>query len=362
MNEILPQPRKPGRLCFQPVIASAAIAAFLALACPAWAAGDAPSLGLPIDCIPGQTCWISKFVDLDPGPDVRDYSCHGRANNGHSGIDIALRDEQAMADGVAVKAAAAGTVLRSRDGMADISARDLGPNMIEARECGNGVVIDHGHGWITQYCHMHMGSIAVNPGQHVAAGEKLGLVGMSGSSEYPHLHMTVQHNNQVVDPFVGTDGRADGTQCGLGTEPLWNETTLQELAYTPAAIFNTGFATDKPSEEDARKGRYRATDFGRDAPILILWCEIFGVEAGDILHLRMLAPDGSTLVNYETPLKARKARWFQYVGKKRPGFSWPEGTYHAEITLTRSENGATQSTSATLDAHVGAAPSAAPGK
>ena len=215
-----------------------AAATALLLAVPALhgrADSGAPSLGLPIDCVPGKDCWIAKFVDLDPGPGVRDYMCEGRANDKHSGVDIAVRDLRAMDAGVAVIASAPGTVLRTRDGVTDISARELGPEMMKGGECGNGVIIDHGNGWWTQYCHMRQGSIAVKPGQKVTAGEKLGLVGMSGSSEYPHLHLSVLHDQKIVDPFVGTDGRANGTDCGIGKHPLWNEAALKALAYTPAS-------------------------------------------------------------------------------------------------------------------------------
>jgi D-3-phosphoglycerate dehydrogenase len=48
---------------------------------------------------------------------------------------------------------------------------------IAGRECGNGVVIAHEDGWETQYCHMRRGSVAVQPGERVARGQTLGLVG-----------------------------------------------------------------------------------------------------------------------------------------------------------------------------------------
>ena len=321
----------------------------------ALADGAAPSLNLPLDCVPGKTCWIAKFVDLDPGPGVRDYTCHGRANDGHTGIDIAVRDLRAMDEGVAVLAAAPGTVLRTRDGMQDISARELGPAMLRGGECGNGVVIDHGNGWETQYCHMRQGSIAVKPGDHVDTGQKLGLVGMSGSSEYPHLHVMARYNNKIVDPFVGLEDRSGpDAKCGLGAAPLWNQKTLAALAYVPASIYNIGFAAERPSEADVDKGRFRDTNFPDTAPVLIFWAEIFGVEKGDVLRMRFTGPNGQVLIDQNIPIPDRKARWYQYVGKKRPGFGWPGGAYHGEVSVTRTENGQSQSTARTADAWVGA--------
>jgi hypothetical protein len=348
-NRMAPGPR---------LIVAGIAAAFAGIAAgfPASAQDGAPKLDLPIDCVAGQSCWISKFLDLDPGPGVRDYMCTGRANDAHSGIDIALRDLRAMDEGVAVLAAAPGTVLRGRDGMQDISAREAGPDMIRGGECGNGVMVDHGGGWMTQYCHMRQGSIAVKLGEHVAAGQKLGLVGMSGSSEYPHLHLSVYHGKKLVDPFVGLEDRSPvSAKCGLGAAPLWSEKALAQLAYTPAAIYNVGFADRKPGEKDVSKGRFRETDLSAAAPVLIFWSEIFGVEAGDTLHLRLLAPDGKALVDHTASIPARKARWYQYVGKKRPGFGWPEGTYQGEITLTRTQNGETQTTQRSAQVRIGGA-------
>ena len=37
----------------------------------------------------------------------------------------------------------------------------LGPTATAGRNCGNGVTLDHGDGWQTQYCHMRRGSVAV---------------------------------------------------------------------------------------------------------------------------------------------------------------------------------------------------------
>lgn len=364
MKKILPHSDSHNRPRWVQYRAALALAG-LALAgsgASALAGGNAPSLSLPLDCVPGKSCWIAKFVDLDPGPAVRDYTCHGRANDGHTGVDIALRDRRAMDEGVSVLAAAPGTVLRTRDGMQDISARELGAAMLKGGECGNGVVIDHGNGWETQYCHMRQDSIAVKPGDHVEAGQKLGLVGMSGSSEYPHLHVMARYNDKIVDPFVGLEDRSGpNAKCGPGAAPLWNEKTLAALAYVPASIYNIGFAEAKPDEADVDKGRFRGTEFSREAPWLILWVEIFGVEKGDQLHLRLSGPDGAALLDKVVSIPGRKARWYQYIGKRRPGSGWPKGAYRGEVTLTRNDNGAPASTEATAEAYVGvAAPKAAP--
>ncbi len=68
-------------------------------------------------------------------------------------------------------------------------------------DCGNGLVIDHGDGWQTQYCQRKQGSVRGNNGQTVAAGDVLGQVGLSGRTLFPHLHISARKDGETVGPF-----------------------------------------------------------------------------------------------------------------------------------------------------------------
>ena len=57
---------------------------------------------------------------------------------------------------------------------------------------GNYVEIDHGNGYYTLYGHMKADSIVVEKGQKVAKGEKIGIVGSTGKSTGPHLHIELR--------------------------------------------------------------------------------------------------------------------------------------------------------------------------
>ena len=273
-------------------------------------------LSLPIACTPGEDCWVTFFVDVGAGPTARDFTCGRRTYDGHKGVDFALRDRAAMRRGVPVLAAAPGIVKGLRDGMADVRFRSIDPEQIAKRECGNGVLLDHGGGWTTQYCHMLKGSVAVRRGQRVTARQPLGKVGLSGKTNFPHLHFQLKRDGAIVDPFTGaraTDG------CRAAAETRWRPEAAALLPYRPFEIYNAGLSNRKPNVKAIRNGAFESWSKGKSDGTVYVWVDTFGLETGDQAVFALRDADGRRLFTERLEISKRSTRRLFYVGKKIGG-------------------------------------------
>lgn len=291
-------------------------------------------LDVPLRCTQKSDCWIVNYVDIDPTGGISDYTCGTATYDQHKGTDIAIMNVDVMRQGVEVLATAGGIVKGTRNNMRDIDVNlSGGATSVEGKECGNGVLIDHGKGWTTQYCHLLRESVTVNEGDIVETGQKIGLVGLSGKTEFPHLHLQVKHNEQVVDPFVGL-GRKK--KCGVGEAPLWNTNALLSMLYEPSALYSAGFSSTTPNKRIAREGLYGGEILFKKSPVIALWVDIFWVSPGDKLLFIITDPNGKTLMAHNTTIKERRPRRFAFAGitrkKEEP---WAKGSYKGEIRLIR---------------------------
>jgi murein DD-endopeptidase MepM/ murein hydrolase activator NlpD len=127
--------------------------------------------------------WLAQGSFILPNPgrlkpnfgERRFYNGHPRSP--HSGVDISAEM------GEPVAASNAGRVALARD----------------LYFAGNSVILDHGLGVFTFYC--HFSKLEVREGQTVRRGDLIGLVGSTGRATGPHLHWSVRLGDARVDPL-----------------------------------------------------------------------------------------------------------------------------------------------------------------
>lgn len=284
------------------------------------------SLGLPIDCELGNNCYIQNYVDIDPSDAMADFTCGSLTYNGHKGTDFALPTGINLKDDVGVLASAAGTVLATRDGMIDHLQRTPDAPDVSGIECGNGLVIDHGAGWTTQYCHMKQGSIHVKTGEYLDKGAFLGHVGLSGMTEFPHVHLVVRKDGKVIDPFSPNPT----TSCGeIQDETLWDT----PLSYQSTGLLSVGVTWEIPDYAAVKAGTAQAQTLTVDSPALVVFGLAFGGRDEDIMRLSLSGPNG-IIANNDVTLEKDKAQYFNAAGRKSSK-AWPAGDYLATVQIIR---------------------------
>ena len=305
--------------------ATSVAALYLTLAAGSLAARDI-SLTPPIECDLGADCFVQQYVDHDPSSAAMDFQCAPLSYDAHKGTDFALRSIAQMQRGVNVIAAAPGVVTGTRNGMRDQIFTAQSVAEIDGRDCGNGVAIDHGNGWTAQYCHLKQGSVTVKTGDQIDRSDVIGQVGLSGKTQFPHVHMTLRKDGVVVDPF-DPDGQIT---CGApSADTLWDTA----LPYRPGGILSVGFADAVPDFDDIKAGRAGTDTLPTTAPALVVFGYAFGGHAGDSINLRIDGPDGD-FMNETVTLSKNQAQFFRAIGKKHRR-DWVPGDYTGTVTLIR---------------------------
>lgn len=103
---------------------------------------------------------------------------NGKPGNIHNGTDFNAEEGD--------------SVYAITDGIVRIAGKDFFYN-------GNFIMLDHGQGLTSVY--LHMSKLIAKVGQKVKKGELIGLIGSTGRSTGPHLHLGIQWYKKRIDPM-----------------------------------------------------------------------------------------------------------------------------------------------------------------
>lgn len=236
------------------------------------------SFTTPITGAPMIDVFYGAYMDHATGSAIHDYMCGRKSFDGHRGVDILLRNFREQDAGVPVIAAADGEVEWVVEGHADRNT-----TWAHGGGFGNHVVLRHAGGLVTIYAHLRRGSVRVFRGQRVGRGEMLGMVGSSGTSNWPHLHFEVLRNGAPVDPFGG--------ECAP-SQSLWSA----QLPYQDEfMVTDAGLLDEGPSFATLLERPPTVGSFPLDADYLWFWLQLANSKAA-VVRFEFRNPSGSTAV------------------------------------------------------------------
>lgn len=292
-------------------------------------------IDIPVECTLGEDCFIRNYVDQAKKGEWQDYKCRKLSYDKHKGTDFGVPVLHPQKEGVQVLAAADGIVRAFRNDEPDGVFFEHGIEAVKGKECGNGLVLLHEQGWETQYCHLKRGSIRIQKGQKVTRGQVLGEIGLSGKTEFPHLHLSIRDKNKnPIDPF---NSKPMETGCAAAPKAsLWSAKAKAEMNVEGTGLLVSGVSTGAVKKQNIMQGQHTGNVLPKNADALIFWTMLFGPQAGDKLVLELMDANATILAEHTHQFSSFKAQFLQYIGKKRSKMpQWPVGSYQGRVKIMR---------------------------
>ena len=139
----------------------------------------------------------------------------GEGNQKHKGVDLTLW--KGWSATAYICAPWDGVVAEMRDNVEGFD---------KSRSAGNYVIIDHGDGLKSKLYHLAYGSVCVEKGDAVKAGQRVGFMGSTGYSTGAHLHFQLEILGEPIDPMPFLTGEVP--------EAAGGENDAESMDNTPA--------------------------------------------------------------------------------------------------------------------------------
>lgn len=263
--------------------------------------------------IPGfsKYYYINSFADQDNSSDFTDFNCLDKGFNGHMGTDFYLYPHPWYLqenDYVEVIASTPGTIIYKEDGLWDENCSAGGE--------GNTVTVMHEDGSSIIYTHMKSGSLtAKEVGDSVEQGEFLGMVGSSGYSFSPNLHIECYNENMnLVDPFEG--------MCNDAPNSLWQD-QLPHTDQTVNAILTHDAEPSMAWCPDDETTSLRNIFNPEETIFLCIYLTDY--SANENFTVRLEAPEGFTVTAFNVSA-TESFRWY---------YSWISFEFPDDVTEGR---------------------------
>lgn len=265
----------------------------------------------PVSGLYGKDFLVAPYRDNAPETGVvMDFTGGDRAYDGHPGTDYAIPGFAWQDAAVPVVAVAAGIVTEVIDGYPDRETQR------DANRPDNFVRIDHGAGRSAYYAHFRTNSIVVAEGDWVEAGSPLGLIGSSGNSQWPHVHLSVIENGKTIDPYHGSTNTAASR---------WKNQHAYDTSTRPV---DSGFFIDSPSLPDPQE---RLSVVIRGTENVRMFLIILAEKAGIVRRYELYDPDGTRVNSWEKTVERNynfsRDWWWTRRISERVG-RWEVRVYH----------------------------------
>jgi murein DD-endopeptidase MepM/ murein hydrolase activator NlpD len=267
---------------------------------------------------------ISNYIDHDGSGGLEEYFCGERTYNGHKGTDVftwpfpwTKMDD----DAVEVVAGAAGVIVGKADGNYSYNCSFTGS--------WNAVYVQHADGSVAWYGHLKDGTLTTKTvGQSVVQGEYLGVVGSSGWSTGPHLHLEVYDvNDDLIDPWEGPCNPTTPDSWWASQEPYYVSMINKISTHSQHPVMPQCYGTENP---------HFSNNF---SPNSTVYCYAFLRDQlpGQSITFTIKRPNGTTFGTWGGTATVFYPAAYWYVSfvlpSNAPSGNWTYSFTHNSVTL-----------------------------